>query len=211
MSQLAKNAPGTYSHSLTVAELAVFAGKKIGIDTTYLRPGGYYHDIGKLHRPDVFLENKKLPAKPRSKKELKATTKTIINHINEGIKLAKEYNLPSEIIDVISQHHGSAGIDSLRNELSKEELSPEYPGPKPLSKEAAVIMLADTIDAKVRGTKFSNEKSLAKTINAEIDKKIQAGQLNLSGLTQADIEKLRPAFLEKIQSLYHNRKFYKNK
>ena len=208
--KLSKNAPGTYSHSLTVAELAIFAGKKINIDTSYLRLGGYYHDIGKLHNPNMFLENKMKPLKLMDKKELVETAKAIIAHVPEGVKLAKEYELPGEIIEVICQHHGNAGIDSLKTELDKMDVRLEYPGPKPLSKETAVIMLADTIDARIRGAKFQNEESLAKTINAEIDRKINSEQLNLSGLKQKDIDTLRQAYLEKIQSLYHNRKFYKS-
>ena len=205
LQKLSNAAPGTYNHSLNVAQLATKAAKSAGIDPGYLRIGAYFHDIGKLKNPKIFIENQKSPSEI-SRQDLKKISHSIIDHVLYGQKLAREYNLPDEVIEYISQHHGSSEIYSLKEKLLRENLNAQYPGPKPLSKEAAILMLADSIEARIRSMKSISDENINKAIETEFAQKINDGQIDLSGLSSQELSLAKKSFIRTISAIYHNRK-----
>jgi hypothetical protein len=195
--KLSTGAAGTYHHSLTVANLANKAAKAIEVDSLLCRVGGYYHDIGKLKNPSIFIENQKVKQVEISDKKL---VKIIIGHVKEGEKLAKEYNLPSEITDLILQHHGT-----MKYKTAAGGIALSYPGPKPLTKEAAIVMIADSIEAGSRALNKPNNFEIEHLVDKIIDTRIDQKQLTLSGLTNFDLERLKISFIESLTDMYHKR------
>jgi len=206
LQKLSKEAPGTFSHSMAVAELAKAAGETLGLDPSLLRVGGYYHDIGKLRTPRIYIENHSGTAVSTDKIQL---AKSIIDHVRIGVKTAREHNFPNEVTDLIAQHHGTSTIDSLKAELLKQGVDLQYPGPKPLSKEAAILMLSDCVEASVRSKRHSKTEILEKEIENQIIKIIKSGQIDLSNLSSEDIKKIKKSFIKTITGLYHKRKHLK--
>ena len=201
LSSLAKKAPGTFMHSTNVAQLCSAAGKAIGLNDQYLRLGGYYHDIGKMKNPMLFIENRPEGALiDISKEEL---AKNLIAHVEDGVKIARKKDLPSEIISVIAQHHGDTRVDSLK----KQNFC--YPGPKPKSKRAAIVMIADCVEAKSRNEKKLNEEAIEKLVTGEIRKKLDSGQLDDCSLTPAELKKITKAITETLSHIHHKRKYAK--
>lgn len=208
--RLSTEAPGTFHHSLTVANLANKAAKTIEADSLLCRIAGYYHDIGKLENPTVFVENQNHQETAQNLKNKQSffladarnngLSKIIISHVKEGVQLAKKYQLPLEIIDLILQHHGTLKISSI-----KMESKIAYPGPRPLSKEAAILMLADAIEAKVRLISKPKEKEISKIIEDTVKERIKQRQLEFSGLTNFDLERIKEAFLQVLLAMHHER------
>lgn len=208
LQKLSNQASGTYNHSLNVAQLSTKAARKIGNDPGFLRLGAYLHDIGKLKNPKIYIENQKGHT-DISPQDLEKVSRSIIDHVLYGQKLAREYNLPDEVIEYISQHHGSSEIYSLKDKLMKVKLNAEYPGPKPLSKNAGILMLADSIEARVRGMKVISDENISRAVDNELEKKIGEGQLDLSGLTKQDLLKIKESFKKTMSDIYHQRKIKK--
>jgi len=206
--KLSNQAPGTYNHSLNVEQLAIKAAQSIGQDTSYLRVGAYFHDIGKLKNPKIYIENQghETNIDPQ---DLEKVARAIIDHVVYGQKLARASHLPDEVIEYIGQHHGSSEIYLLRDKLEKANLNAQYPGPKPLSKNAAILMLADSIEARVRGIKTISDESIDRSIENEFAKKIDEEQLDLSGLSETELKRIKESFKKTMQAIYHKRKVNK--
>lgn len=202
-------APGTYSHSVTVANLAESACRDIGANALLARVGAYYHDIGKMDQPDYFIENQAAYNKhddlaPR----LSATI--IRSHVKLGIEKARALGLPQSVIDIISEHHGNSVIAWFYNEALKQEDQVKaddfsYPGHPPRSKESAVVMLADTVEAAMRTLKKPTISKIEKFVHELIVGKFEQGQLDHSELTFKDLELIKSAFVRVLAGHYHAR------
>ncbi len=202
-------APGTYSHSVTVANLAESACREIGANAILARVGGYYHDIGKMDQPDYFIENQSAYNKhdelaPR----LSATV--IRSHVKVGIEKARRLGMPKEVIDIIAEHHGNSVISWFYNEALKREDQVNaddfaYPGTPPRTRESAVVMLADTVEAAVRTLKKPTMSRLDKFVQELIMSKFEQGQLSESELTFRDLETIKNAFVRILAGHYHSR------
>lgn len=191
--RLSSEAPGTYHHSLTVAALAHNAAKEIGADALLARVGGYYHDIGKLKNSQIFTEN--TPSSPPPNNLLASQ---IALHISSGIEIAAEYNLPPEVGDFIAQHHGTTKVSYFGEGL-------RYPGPKPLSKETGIAMLADAAEARSRTISRFTEEEIQKIVDEIIASRLEENQLILSELTAKDLTKIRLSFAKTLKSMFHDR------
>lgn len=213
LKRLLIEAPGTYYHSLIVANLAETAAADIEANSLLARVGGYYHDIGKIVYPQYFKENQVLD-NPHDYMEPSVSAKIIHQHVTNGLKIATEYKLPRAVKDMIAQHHGTTftqyfyykatKINSVES-ISKKEFC--YEGPIPQSKEAALIMLADTVEAAVRSMN-PHEKISEKTeqlVRKLIKSKLDEGQLDDSNLTIKDLEKIVQAFMKVFNGMYHER------
>jgi putative nucleotidyltransferase with HDIG domain len=214
LKRLALEAPGTYHHSIIVANLAEAAAKAIGANVLLARVGAYYHDIGKIEKPEYFVENQ-TGAKNKHEKLVPSMSALILeSHVKEGVEMAVEANLPKRIIDFIQEHHGTTLMSFFYNKAleqgATQELMDEYryPGPKPRSKETAIVMLADAVEAASRtldDPKPSRMKSLIKKI---IDSKLQAGELADSNLTFRELFAIQQSFLPVLISVFHPRVEY---
>jgi hypothetical protein len=213
--RLSLEAPGTYHHSLMVANLSYKAAKEIGANCILARTGAYYHDIGKLQNPEIFIENQyqQDPLKTTNIQKIKLFAKKIINHVNFGIKLAKTYNLPPEIIIFIAEHHGTTTTlffyntaKKINSRINIKDFT--YPGPKPLSAESAIVMISDAVEAKLRLIKDINKNNITETVNQIINDRILKNQLNLSGLNPSQINKIRKSLIETLITINHQRISY---
>ncbi|MCD8090727.1 MAG: HDIG domain-containing protein [Clostridiales bacterium] len=217
--RLLLEAPGTYQHSLVVANLAETAAYEIGANPTLARVGAYYHDIGKLTNPQYFTENIKGDS-PHDHLDAYTSARIIKLHVEDGLKLGKKHRLPSPILDIIYEHHGTGLIKffyykAKNNKKSTREVKEEdfrYPCRRPSSKESAVIMIADTSEAAVRSM-MSNKKEgetvdLDTVLKGIIDDKVKDGQLTDSGLTIKDLDIIQKVLVDIFKGMYHNRIAY---
>jgi putative nucleotidyltransferase with HDIG domain len=210
--QLMMKAPGTYQHSLIVGNLAEAASEAISADPLLTRVGAMYHDIGKMVRPYFFIENQQGMENQHSKISPRLSALVITAHVKEGMELAKEHKLPSIIRDFIPMHHGTSLIAYFYHQAKQTE-NPEtvleehfrYPGPKPRTKETAILMLADATEAAVRAISKPTVEQIQKTINKIIKARIDDGQLSEAPLTLVDLDRISTEFLRILQSLYHSR------
>lgn len=213
LKKLLMEAPGTYHHSILVANLAELAAEKVGGNPLLARIGAYYHDIGKTKRPYFFRENQFGKKNPHDRLKPEVSSKIIIAHVKEGSELAKEYNLPKTIHDFIVTHHGETLVKYFyltvkNNSENPEEVKEEdfkYPGPKPMSKEQGIVMLADSTEAAVRSINEPTEEKIEKMVNNIIDDKLSSGQLDNCALTLRDISKIKKCFLKALNGIYHER------
>ncbi|NIO48487.1 MAG: HDIG domain-containing protein [Candidatus Aminicenantes bacterium] len=215
--QMATEAPGTYQHSLTVASLAERAAEEIKLDPMLVKASALYHDIGKIRRPEYFIENR--IANPDMHRDLKPSMSTlvIINHVKEGVELAKKLKLPEKIIEIIAQHHGRS-LMRFFFQKAKEKYDPEmhkigeesyrYAGPIPKSKEAALIMLSDSVEAAARSLKTPSLPSLRKVITDIFNNYIQDGQLDDCYFSFKELQTVASTFLSTLYSIYHPRVEY---
>ncbi len=210
-------APGTYSHSLSVSRLSEEAGAILGLNTDLIRVGLLYHDIGKMYSPDYFIENALGKPNPHTTlDDPKKSAEIIIAHIPEGIKLAKKYNLPQEIIDFIPMHQGTTITNYFYHiaveKYGKKQVDPNdyrYPGPRPNTKETGVAMIADSTEAALRSIKdIADEKQAKEMIYKIINARLDEGELMDSGLTRTDLEKVAQAFLNVWRMQNHDRVKY---
>lgn len=212
LKQLMIKAPGTYQHSLVVGNLAEAAAEAVNGDALLTRVGAMYHDIGKMVRPYFFIENQLGIENQHSKISPRLSALVITAHVKEGLELAKEYKLPAAVSEFIPMHHGTSLIAYFYHQAKQTE-NPEtvmeehfrYPGPKPQTKETAILMLADATEAAVRAISKPNVEQIQKTIGKIIKARIDDGQLAESPLTLVDLEKISTEFLRILQSLYHSR------
>ncbi len=207
-------APGTYQHSLVVANLAESAAEAIGANPLLARVGAYYHDIGKINRANYFAENQ-IPYRDVHKDLKPSISKLIIiNHIKEGVELAKKYHLNTNIIDFITQHHGKSLVYYFYHRA--KELKPEsedeeeyrYPGPKPQSKEIAIVSLADTIEALSRTLEEPTPSRVEEMVRDVVRKRFIEGELDESELTLKDLEKITKSFTRILNAIFHTRVNY---
>lgn len=212
------NAPGTYQHSLQVSNLAEQAAKAIGADQLVTRVGALFHDCGKAVNAPFFVENQ-LPGKLDSHDNMDPAlaAQTIINHVEDGVKLANKYHLPPRLIDFIREHHGTAvtryqycrALEGNNNDSSKLDLSQfRYPGPRPRSRETAILMLADGAEARARAELPATDADLHELIKKVIDKCINEGQLADSTLTLRDLSTIEEVFFTTLQNTHHPRLKY---
>ncbi len=210
--RLAFDAPGSFQHSLMVANLAKAGCEAIGADAVLAYAGGLYHDIGKMARPDYFIENQHSRHNPHDKLQPSMSALVLINHVKVGLTLAAEYNLPQPLRDAISQHHGTRRISYFFNralEKAGEETVREedyrYPGPKPANKEMGVLMLADGVEAASRTLVSPTDLKLRTLVSKIVDDCLQDGQLDETDLTLSDIAMVSEAFQRVLSNIYHRR------
>lgn len=213
--KLSLEAPGTYHHSLSVANLANRAAKSISADSLLTRVGAYYHDIGKILHPEYYIENQKGGINPHDEiNDPKESVKMIKSHVSDGLILAEEYHLPKEIAAFITEHQGTQLSNfyqkaiSLNQKVRKSDF--RYAGPKPLSRETAIVMLADVIEAKIRLLEKVTPEAIDETVAQSLDEKIADGQLELAGLTNREINQIKQSFIDTLSVMYHQRVRYKN-
>lgn len=213
LKRLVVEAPGTYHHSLMVGNLAEVAAEEIKANATLARVGAFYHDIGKISNPIFFKENQVGESNPHNNLSSKISAMIIISHVTEGIKLAKEYGLPTVIEDIIREHHGTDlvkyfYITERNNAKNPDDVDVnlfKYPGPIPRRKESAIIMLADGVEAAVRSIKNPTVESITDMVNSIFTNRLSEGQLNDCDLTLKDLDRIKKAFIKVLMSMYHQR------
>jgi len=213
--RLLLEAPGTYHHSVLVSNLAERAAEAIAADSLLVRVAAYYHDIGKVLRPYFFIENQLNGNNIHDQLEHQASAQAIIAHVSDGMALARKYGLPQKIVDLIAQHHGTqvtgyfyAKACEAQNGNAVDPAAFRYAGPKPQSREAALLMLADSLEATVRANKDHSPEAIERLIHETLRAKLSSGQLDECDLTLRDLERIRQAFGDVLQGVYHPRIAY---
>lgn len=209
MRKMLVNASGTYNHSMMVAQLAETACREIGANPLLARVGAYYHDIGKIDQSEYFVENQKGVNK-HDEINPSLSVSVIRSHVKKGIEKAHELHLPQQIVNIISEHHGNSVIAYFYNEAKEKDptLTPEtftYTGNPPSTRESAVVMLADTVEAACRTLENPSVTRLEKFIQTLINSKAEHGQLDNCDLTFRDISKIKEAFVQVLAGYYHSR------
>ncbi|OAQ40785.1 transmembrane HD family protein [Pedobacter psychrophilus] len=210
--ELAFKAPGTFQHSLQVANLAEAAIFKIGGNGLLVRAGALYHDIGKMDNPQFFIENQNKGLNPHDKLPYEESAQIIIKHVLNGIEMARRHNLPEVIVDFIRTHHGNTRVDYFYQSFLKnfpekivDENTFRYPGPIPFTKETAVLMLADSVEAASRSLKEPDAESINTLVERIIEYKLEQNQLNDSNITLKEIETIKLIFKTMLMGIYHVR------
>jgi putative nucleotidyltransferase with HDIG domain len=210
--QLALKAPGTFQHSMQMANLAEAAIYEIGGNPLLIRTGAMYHDIGKMDSPLYFIENQTTGINPHDELTFDESATIIIEHVINGIEKARKNNLPEQIIDFIRTHHGTRRTEYFytlaKQENPDEEVDPSvytYPGPEPFSKETAVLMMADTVEAASRSLKKPDEEAISNIVDSVIDKQIESHQFDNAPITFRDIKTVRKIFKKMLMNIYHLR------
>lgn len=210
--RLLVEAPGTYHHSMMVANLAEGAADAVGADQLLARVGAYYHDIGKLKRPYFFIENNLTSDNPHDKLAPTLSTLVITSHVKEGGEMAEDHNLPQAVKDIICQHHGTTLVSYFYHKACETE-KPEnvseaafrYEAKKPQTKEAAIVMLADSVEAAVRSMKYSGHGRLEAQVRKVIKDRLEDGQLEESELTYKELEIITKIFVKILSGIFHSR------
>ncbi len=213
--QLALKAPGTFQHSMQVANLAESAIVQIRGNALLVRAGALYHDIGKMNIPRYFVENVITGANPHDDLPFEESAKIIISHVGQGVEIARKHQLPEPVIDFIRTHHGTTMVQYFYQSWLKnfpdqipEEKSFRYPGPVPFSKETAVLMMADSVEAASRSLKHYDAETIEELVDHIIDKMIEQDQFLNSDITFRDIVRIKRIFRKMLQSVYHSRVEY---
>jgi cyclic-di-AMP phosphodiesterase PgpH len=215
MQELVRRAPGTYTHSITVATLAESASKAIDANPVLARVGSYFHDIGKMLKPHYFVENQAGENRHDSL-EPALSTLVIIGHVKDGLELAEQYHLPKPIVDFIAQHHGTTLVEYFyREAMRQQELSGNgatdlepsfrYPGPKPQTRENGIVMLADAVESSSRALRDPAPSSLRKLVHDMLMKRLLDGQFEESGLTLTELHLIEESLCKSLIALYHSR------
>lgn len=213
LNRIMLEAPGTYHHSLIVGNLADAACKAVGANSLLARIGAYYHDAGKLHKPEYFSENQDLHSNKHQELSPTISKLIIMNHIKEGVELAKKYKLNPILIDFIQQHHGNSlvyyfyrrALETVEEDHEIKEEGFRYPGPKPDSKEKAIVLLADSVEATARALKEPTPVRIEEVVHKIINNKFIDGQLDECDLTLKDLEKISSVFIRVLSGIYHAR------
>ncbi|MCS7151160.1 MAG: HDIG domain-containing protein [Endomicrobia bacterium] len=207
LKRLMTEAPGTYHHSLLVASLAETVATKIGLNQLLCKVAGYYHDVGKIVQPEYFIENQISMQNPHTEINPSLSALVIINHVKEGVKLARKYKLGKSIVDIIEQHHGNSVIYGLYEktlELFDKDII-RYLGPKPQTKEAAIIMICDSCEAACRAIQEPSPQKIKETVERVINTKFLDGQFDEVPLTLRDIYVISNIIIQMLISFYHLR------
>lgn len=212
---LVTKAPGTYHHSLLVSNLAEQAAESIGADPYLTRVGAYYHDVGKIFRPHFFVENRADGVDPHSQLDPWSSAQIIITHVKDGLELAKKHKLPHRIRDFIAEHQGTGLVRFFYYEAQKiagpegvDEKDFRYPGPKPRSKETALLMLADSCESAVRAARPQTREEIDEIVRKIINQKLIEGELSESPMTLQDLETVRQVFVRSLKGVHHPRVVY---
>ena len=215
MHRFAEEAPGTFQHTLQVSNLATEAAKKIDANALLVRTGALYHDIGKLAAPQNFTENQQNGENPLTHMSNTEAARTVIAHVSDGLALAAKHRLPQIIRSFIASHHGTSLTRYFYNSEANahpgeviDETPFRYPGPKPTTKEAAILMMADAVEARSRSLQVYTEQSIAEMVNQMIDAQIQDGQFAETPLSFSDVEAIREVFTTKLIAIHHQRIAY---
>jgi putative nucleotidyltransferase with HDIG domain len=213
LQQLLRRAPGTYHHSLMVANLAEQAAERIGADGLLARVGAYYHDVGKMVRPNFFVENQLDGNNGHDRLDPRTSAQIIISHVNDGLDLAKEYHLPHAVQAFIPEHQGTGLVKYFYHQACKQADTPacvdeadfRYPGPKPQTRETAIVMLADSCEAAVRAAQPPSTGEIDKIVQRITDDKLISGELDECSLTGRDLDQIRHAFVQMLHGVFHPR------
>jgi putative nucleotidyltransferase with HDIG domain len=212
MKKLQKEAPGTYQHSMTVAHLSQLVGEAIGANSLLLRVGAYYHDIGKMETPKNFIENQYNSENPHDLLDPWESTELIINHVKQGIKIGMSSRLPRAIVDLILEHHGTQLMEYFYSIAVKDRAAAtidkadfRYPGPKPRSIEAAILMIVDAAEAASRSMQDPTRAKLEKMVEVIVGKRIADGQFSQCDLTTRDLSKISRALVDALEASLHSR------
>jgi hypothetical protein len=210
LKQLENEAPGSFHHSLNVANLAEAAANEIGANTMLVRVGALYHDIGKIKNPMYFTENQRSSSSMHDGLDPAESAKIIINHVLHGIEIAKRNNLPDRVIDFIRTHHGTSTVyyfykmaQEKNEQVRKEDF--QYPGPKPFSKETAILMMCDSVEAASKSLKEPNAILIAEFVDKIITKQVSEGQFLNANITFKEIEIIKKVLKKKLNHIYHLR------
>ncbi len=213
LKQLITDTPGTYHHSIIVSSLAEQAAVELNANSLLCKVAGYYHDIGKLTKPEYFIENQISTQNPHKELNLSLSSLIIINHVKEGVTLAQKYKLDKVVIDIIQQHHGDClihgfyektlqlGIDGMEERL-------RYPGPKPQTKEAVIVMIADSCEAACRSISEPDVPKIKETVERVINTKFVEGQFDDSPITLRDLYQMANIMTHMLTSFYHLRTYH---
>lgn len=215
LQELLRKAPGTYHHSIMVANLAEQAAEKVKANSPLVRVGAFYHDIGKMNRPPFFTENQN-GGNPHDNLDPFSSARIIMCHVTDGLELARRYRLPNRIRDFIGEHHGDRVLKSFYHKA--KEIAPEdedvdihrfqYEGPKPRSRETGIVQLADSVEATSSALRPNTEEEIEKLVRKIVDEHLDEGQLDESGLSLADVKLIRESFIETLQGRFHVRVRY---
>ena len=210
--ELALKAPGTFQHSMQMANLAEEAVYEIGGNPLLVRTGAMYHDIGKINEPFYFIENQSTGVNPHDELTYEESAGIIIDHVISGVEKAKKFKLPEQIIDFIRTHHGTRKTEYFytlaKRDNPDEEIDQDiytYHGPEPFSKETSVLMMADTVEAASRAMKKPDEESISNLVENVINKQIESHQFDNADITLRDIRKIKKIFKKKLLNIYHLR------
>jgi hypothetical protein len=210
--ELNEKAPGTFQHSMQVANLAEAAANEIGANSMLVRTGALYHDIGKILNPMYFIENQSTSVNPHNDLSARDSASIIIDHVIKGIELAKQHRLPDRIIDFIRTHHGTSLVYYFYKK--EQEMNPEetidsnkfqYPGPIPFSKETAILMICDAAEAATKSIKNPTAQSIEVLIDKIVEKQKSDNQFINSDITFREIEKIKKVIKKKLMNIYHLR------
>ena len=213
LQHLLTRAPGTYHHTMMVGNLAEQAAERIGGNALLTRVGAYYHDVGKMAQPDFFIENQQPNSNHHDRLSPQDSAQIIINHVKEGLNLAKKYGLPHEVRAFIAEHHGTSlikffyqqALEQVDDPTLVDETDFRYPGPKPQHRETAIVMLADSCEAAVRAEQPSTAREVDQIVYQVILDKVNSGELNECQLTMHDLGQIRRIFVEILQGVFHQR------
>ncbi|MBQ7529366.1 HDIG domain-containing protein, partial [bacterium] len=215
LSDLLREAPGTYMHSIMVANLAEAAAKTIGADAMLCRAGACYHDIGKMKQPNMFVENQKGQENPHDKLPPTLSAMIIISHVSFGLELANKYKLPPDIVKFIREHHGTSMASFFYQKAKQQEDNEpvfvedfSYPGPRPQSKETAIVMICDGIEAASRTLAVPNKENLQKLIDGMVNNIIKNKQLDECPISIKEINEVKASILHSLTNHYHSRIAY---
>ena len=210
--RLSEEAPGTFQHSLQVANLAEMGALEVGANALLVRAGAIYHDIGKLNNPMYFIENQSNNINPHDEIDFDKSAEIIINHVVDGIEIAKANNLPNELIDFIRTHHGTTTVEYFYKQYidnfqedNVDSKSFSYPGPKPFSKETAILMMADAAEASARSIKNPTAENIDNLIEIVINKQLKEDQFIDADITLKEINQLKKLFKKKLVNIHHAR------
>jgi putative nucleotidyltransferase with HDIG domain len=217
LQELVRRAPGTYNHSINVASLAEAAAESVGACGLLVRVGAYFHDIGKMLKPNYFVENQAAGENRHDSLVPAMSTLIIIAHVKDGADLARQHNLPQAIVDFIEQHHGTTLVEyffSRANQRSDsdgndvEESSYRYPGPKPQTMEAAVLMLADAVESASRTLVEPTPGRIENLVEEISNKKLLDGQFNQCHMTLEQLRTIEDSLIKSLSAIYHGRVKY---
>ena len=209
--EFSEKCPGTFQHVLQVSNLAVEVAKKIRANALLVRTGALYHDLGKMVNPLYYTENQ-TGVNPLNELSYEEAAQVIISHVQEGVKIAEKHNLPYQIIEFISMHHGCSKVkyfyNSFKNQYPDKEIDERkftYPGPLPSTKETAILMMSDAVEAASRSLKSYDEESISRLVEGVVNGQMADGQFRNSPISFRDVEVAKRVFVEKLQNIYHTR------
>jgi len=215
LKELSEKAPGTFQHSMQVSNLGMAAATKIGANASLIRTGALYHDIGKMANPGYFTENQAPGMNPHAGLPFEESARIIINHVKDGVKIAQREGLPKQLIDFIETHHGTSMPKffyiSWKNANPGKEINESifrYPGPNPFSKETAIMMMADAVEASSRSLPVYTEEIITAHVNKIIDSMLQEGLFKRAPITFREVEIVKEVFIDKLKTIYHSRIAY---